>query len=114
MLALELLTDPPVLLLDEPTAGLDLVSVAAVRSVIQDYARDRAVVMATHHPSDVEAAADSVVVLSHGAVTWRGSFAELVASDGSGTDQARSAEAALLELLGEPPASATDHSEGSS
>jgi ABC-2 type transport system ATP-binding protein len=80
-LAIALLPQPEVLFLDEPTAGVDPVGRRVIRTVVTE-ARDRgvSVLLTTHDLADVEAVADSVVVISSGRVVATGSVAELTAS----------------------------------
>lgn len=70
-LARAFLRDAPVMVLDEPTTGLDLDNVALVQEGIRELARDRTCVIVTHDP-DTARAADRVVVLEAGVVTWDG------------------------------------------
>jgi ATP-binding cassette, subfamily B, bacterial len=74
-LARAFLRDAPVLVLDEPTTGLDPDNVVLVTDAIRDLARGRTTVVITH---DVDTArqADRVVVVEHGRVTWQGDAAE--------------------------------------
>ena len=62
-LARAFLRDAPVMLLDEPTAGLDAATEARVLAVIRELAADRVVVMAAHRPAAI-AIADRVVELA--------------------------------------------------
>jgi ABC-type transport system involved in cytochrome bd biosynthesis fused ATPase/permease subunit len=61
------MADPGVVLLDEPTAGLDLATESAVLAALRAESAGRTVLVATHRPA-VLAAADRVVVLRDGAV----------------------------------------------
>jgi ABC-2 type transport system ATP-binding protein len=65
-----LLHDPPILFLDEPTIGLDLVSKAAVRGFLAARNRDRGttVLLTTHDLADVERLCERLVVIDHGRV----------------------------------------------
>lgn len=72
MLAQALVHDPPVLLLDEPTVGLDAEHRVALRRTVRDLAVDRAVLLTTHVTEDVEMLADRVVAMSAGRVTFDG------------------------------------------
>jgi ATP-binding cassette subfamily C protein/ATP-binding cassette subfamily C protein CydC len=75
LLARALLADPPVLLLDEPTEGLDLAS--ADRLVTDLLGDSRTVVLVTHRLAPLTAA-DEIVVLDRGKVVQRGPHGELV------------------------------------
>lgn len=66
--ALALLHDPDVLILDEPTDGLDPNQKAEVRRLIQELAADKAVLVSTHLLEEVDAMCDRVIVLANGRV----------------------------------------------
>ncbi len=81
-LAAALLGDPAVLLLDEPTAGLDPFGSALVMDILRERAAAGALVlMASHHLLEVEEICDEVIVLYEGALRARGTIDELLASD---------------------------------
>jgi ABC-2 type transport system ATP-binding protein len=66
-LARALLADPPVLILDEPAAGLDPEGVRAVRQLLRGHAgRGGTVLLASHDISEVQQMADRLLVMSHG------------------------------------------------
>ena len=65
-IAQALLNDPQLLIVDEPTAGLDPEERVRFRHLLSDLAGDRIVILATHIVSDAEAAATEVAVISHG------------------------------------------------
>ncbi len=67
-LADALIADPPILLLDEPTVGLDPNQVRLVRQMLQELGRDRTVLLSTHVLSEVELICPRVIVLSGGRV----------------------------------------------
>jgi len=67
-LADALLARPPILILDEPTVGLDPNQIRETHVLIRELARERAVLLSTHILSDVEALAGRVVILDHGKV----------------------------------------------
>jgi len=78
-LARALASEPAALLLDEPMAALDVEVRDEVRADLARHLRDwgGVTVVVTHDPADLDALADEVVVLERGAVTQRGSLAEL-------------------------------------
>ena len=67
-IAQALLNDPKILVLDEPTAGLDPQERIRFRTMIAGLARDRLVILSTHIVSDVEHIATQVVMLRSGKV----------------------------------------------
>jgi len=71
-LAQAMLGDPPVLVLDEPTAGLDPLSVFDIRDALQEYANAGAVLVSTHQLADARLMCDRVIVLSQGMVVYDG------------------------------------------
>jgi ABC-2 type transport system ATP-binding protein len=73
---------PPVLILDEPTNGLDPPQIKAMRAVLADYAAaGRTVILSSHLLSEVEHTCSHVVVMDQGKVLLTGSVEELTASD---------------------------------
>ena len=82
-LALALVGRPELLVLDEPTAGMDPAAKATVRSLIADLlSAGRTILLTTHELADVERLADRVVVMDRGRVVAAGTPAELVAGSG--------------------------------
>jgi ABC-2 type transport system ATP-binding protein len=65
-LADALLGDPPILILDEPTAGLDPNQIRETRALIRELGRERTVLLSTHVLSEVEAVATRILILSRG------------------------------------------------
>lgn len=95
-LARALIHDPPNLLFDEPTNGLDIASSRAVRALIQELReRGRCVLFCSHVMPEVAALCDRLVVLSHGRVAAEGTADELRARTGR-----RDLEEVLLALTG--------------
>ena len=78
-IAQALLNDPKVLILDEPTAGLDPKERVRFRNLLSSLARDRIVILSTHIVSDIEAIADRVFVMKRGKFVSQGSIRELLA-----------------------------------
>ncbi|HYQ17991.1 MAG TPA: AAA family ATPase, partial [Polyangiaceae bacterium] len=76
-LADALVSDPPLLILDEPTAGLDPNQVREVRALIKELAADHTVLLSTHILSEVEATCQRALVIDHGRLVAQGTLAEL-------------------------------------
>jgi ABC-2 type transport system ATP-binding protein len=76
-LAQALLGRPDLLVLDEPTAGLDPEQRLRFREVVSDAAREGAVVLSTHQTEDVAAVCQRVVVIHQGVVRFDGTTREL-------------------------------------
>jgi len=76
-LADALVADPPLLILDEPTAGLDPNQVREVRSLIKELAADHTVLLSTHILSEVEATCQRALVIDRGRLVAQGTLEEL-------------------------------------
>ena len=76
-LAQALLNDPKVLILDEPTAGLDPRERARLRNLLAGYAGEKIVLLSTHIVSDAEAVADRVFIMDGGRLLLQGTAPEL-------------------------------------
>ncbi|WP_461131151.1 gliding motility-associated ABC transporter ATP-binding subunit GldA [Spirosoma aerophilum] len=84
-LAQALLHNPPVLILDEPTTGLDPNQLAEIRQVIRDAGRDKTVLFSTHIMQEVEAICDRVIIINRGQIVIDQPLSELrQASAGEG------------------------------
>jgi ABC-2 type transport system ATP-binding protein len=77
-LAQALLGSPPVLILDEPTTGVDPEQRVTLRTVLAELARTSIVVLSTHQTEDVAALCERVVVLDRGRVRYDGAVTDLV------------------------------------
>lgn len=77
-IAQAVLNDPDVLVLDEPTAGLDPKERVRFRNLIAGFATDKIVLLSTHIVSDVEYIADSILMMHAGSFIMQGSPAEVV------------------------------------
>ena len=77
-IAQALLNNPKVLILDEPTAGLDPKERVRFRNLLSEHAGDKIVILSTHIVSDIEAIADEVLLMKKGRIVQRGTVPELV------------------------------------
>lgn len=80
LLAQALLGEPKLLILDEPTAGLDPKERQRLRNYIADLSKDRIVFLSTHIVSDIESIATDVLLMKDGALVRHGTPEELIAS----------------------------------
>jgi ABC-2 type transport system ATP-binding protein len=80
-LAQALLHDPPVLIMDEPTDGLDPNPTHEVRTLIQEMAPDKAIIISTHLLEEVEAVCSRAMIIAHGRIVADGTPASLAALD---------------------------------
>ncbi len=78
-LAASLLHRPPLLFLDEPTIGLDIVAKASVREFLQEINRQEGttVLLTTHDLSDIETLCRRVIVIDHGKLLFDGALSQL-------------------------------------
>jgi ABC-2 type transport system ATP-binding protein len=108
-LAQALLHDPDVLILDEPTIGLDPIQVLELRDVVRELGRDHTLLFSTHILSEAEQVCDKVVIINRGKIVAQGSPSELRATLERGgrilarIDTGRDSQAGALELIGALP-----------
>ncbi len=77
-IAQALLNDPKVLIVDEPTAGLDPEERIRFRNLLCDVAEDRIVMLSTHIVGDIEATCESLAILNEGKILYYGTVSELL------------------------------------
>ena len=95
-IARALVHDPQTILLDEPTNGLDIMSIRALRDLLRDLrANGKCLLFSSHVMQEVSALCDSIVILGRGRVVATGTAAGLLAQSGAG-----SLEEAFVRLLG--------------
>ena len=78
LLAQALINNPQVLILDEPTAGVDPQERIRIRNFISEIAKDKIVILATHIVSDVESIAKEILLLKKGEIIEKGTPYELL------------------------------------
>ncbi len=76
-LAQAILGFPPVIILDEPTVGLDPKQILEVRSLIKSLAGDHTVILSSHILSEVREICDRIMIINHGKLAYSGTPAEL-------------------------------------
>lgn len=99
-IAQALLGSPRLIILDEPTVGLDPAQVIEIRKLIRELGRAHTVILSSHILSEVQAVCQQILILSKGHLAAAGSLEELTA-DG------KSLEAVFLELTDGEPEEAT-------
>ena len=81
-LAAALIHDPEVLILDEPTTGLDPNQILEIREVIRELGREKTVLFSSHILQEVEAVCDRVIIINKGSVIADSSLSALRSSTG--------------------------------
>ena len=78
-IARALIGDPPLLVVDEPTTGLDIEARARFRDLMHALAKDRVVILSTHIAGDVEDTASRILLIVRGELRWDGTPEALIA-----------------------------------
>jgi len=111
-LADALVAAPPLLILDEPTAGLDPNQIREVRRLIRELGKQHTILLSTHILSEVEATCDRAVVIHRGTLVAEGKLSELQARKSAELSlELRDPEDRALALVRDlPSVSVLDHS----
>lgn len=75
--------NPDVLILDEPTTGLDPNQIAEIRGLIKKIGKEKTIIFSTHILSEVSATCDRVIIINKGKIVSEGSPADLIKKAGS-------------------------------
>jgi ABC-2 type transport system ATP-binding protein len=107
-IAAALLGDPQVLILDEPTNGLDPPGISWMRGLVRERAREgRAVLVSSHLLAEVAQSVDDVVVIARGELRGQGTLEEVLGGSGEAATEVRAREldrlAMALERRGHTP-----------
>jgi len=98
-LAQAMLHDPPVLILDEPTAGLDPTQIGEVRKLIRSLAGEKTILLSTHILPEVERTCEELIVIAGGRVAAAGTPEQL-------KSRVRATARVVMEIKADAPAAA--------
>ena len=83
-LAQALLGDPPVLILDEPSVGLDPTQIIEMRKLIRELGQNHTVILSSHVLTEIQAVCDKIIIINNGKIAAEGKTDELTGT-GKGT-----------------------------
>lgn len=79
-IAQAILGNPEIIILDEPTVGLDPLQIIEIRELIKDLSRDHTIILSSHILTEVSAVCDSLIIIAHGRIVAQDSLANLTAT----------------------------------
>lgn len=80
-IAQAILHSPPVIILDEPTVGLDPIQILEIRQLIKQLGQNHGIILCTHILPEVQAVCNRVQIINHGQLVYTASIAELLNED---------------------------------
>lgn len=79
-IAQAILGDPEIIILDEPTVGLDPLQIIEIRDLIKELGKDHTVILSSHILSEISAVCDTILIISHGKIVAADTIENLTAS----------------------------------
>lgn len=76
-IAQAIIGEPKVIILDEPTQGLDPAQIIEIRKLIKELSHDKTIILSTHIMQEVEAICDNVVIIHRGSIKLKGKISDL-------------------------------------
>lgn len=105
-IAAALLGTPKIIILDEPTVGLDPAQMIEIRSLIRDLGKTHTVILSSHILSEVQTVCDRVLIIAHGRLVAQGTPEELatqLTAKGTITATAQGSREAVVAAAGKVP-----------